>query len=239
MKVRVKPKPSSISLSVINDEWRECTKCPGIGRNARHKVFIDTIPKTVLAFGLKDPIDIVMIGEGPGIVEDVNGTPFTGPSGQLLRRAIKDVLYKCPNCGVADYYSPVNGCCVVCKTNYNSQKRPTTTALTNLLLCRPYSSNPRGTGNRAPREREIENCFPRLISTLIVLKPKVIVALGSEAQHYLGTIRKALLPDLNCSTAHLYHPSYVSRSGGIGSPKYWEYVDSIKTIFECYERVHR
>lgn len=38
------------------------------------------------------PADIVFIGEGPGVSEDVLGEPFRGPAGELLQRIIEDAV---------------------------------------------------------------------------------------------------------------------------------------------------
>lgn len=59
------------------DRWKHCTLCP------LHKVR----RQVVLARG-KLPADVLMVGEAPGLSEDVLGAPFTGPAGQLLDRII-------------------------------------------------------------------------------------------------------------------------------------------------------
>lgn len=63
----------------IEDEWRECQRCPlhALARN----VVVGTGPV---------PCDIIVIGEAPGEDEDERGTPFIGKSGQLLRAVARE-----------------------------------------------------------------------------------------------------------------------------------------------------
>ena len=84
--------------------------------------------------------------------------------------------------------------------------------ITNIVKCRP-------TDNREPSTTEAHTCQPFLLKQIELIKPKIIVALGATAYHYLsgdetniskvrGTIHKqngyTLIPT--------YHPSYLLRN---------------------------
>ncbi len=60
-------------LEVIAQEVRSCTKCR-LHETAKHGVPGEGNPRA----------DVMLIGEGPGYHEDVQGRPFVGPAGQLL-----------------------------------------------------------------------------------------------------------------------------------------------------------
>lgn len=64
----------------MNEAWKElkqecaqCRRC-GLGETRHHLVFGD---------GAEDA-RIMLIGEGPGEQEDLQGLPFVGPAGKLL-----------------------------------------------------------------------------------------------------------------------------------------------------------
>lgn len=64
------------------DSWCNCTQCP-IGKIARNHVF----------FRIENPgqkVNVLFIGEAPGVMEDIKGLPFVGKSGMLLNDLIKE-----------------------------------------------------------------------------------------------------------------------------------------------------
>ena len=84
--------------------------------------------------------------------------------------------------------------------------------ITNIVKCRPND-------NREPSPTEAHTCQPFLLKQIELIKPKIIVALGATAYHYLtgdetniskvrGTVHKqdayTLIPT--------YHPSYLLRN---------------------------
>ena len=89
--------------------------------------------------------DVMLIGEGPGQVEDEEGLAFVGPAGQLLTRMLaaislpRDRVYIC-----------------------------------NIVKCRPPN-------NRVPETAEAEACRLHLRNQFALVRPKVIVLLGSTA----------------------------------------------------------
>ena len=88
---------------------------------------------------------LMLIGEGPGQVEDEEGLAFVGPAGQLLTRMLaaislpRDRVYIC-----------------------------------NMVKCRPPN-------NRVPEPAEAEACRLHLRNQFALVRPKVIVLLGSTA----------------------------------------------------------
>ncbi len=84
--------------------------------------------------------------------------------------------------------------------------------LTNTVRCRPQ-------GNRAPTNREMENCREFLLDEIRYVQPKVIVAVGAKALHdlYPGGMLRDMLgqvltqPDTGLPLITIYHPSYIMR----------------------------
>ncbi len=91
---------------------------------------------------------LMLIGEGPGQVEDEQGLAFVGPAGQLLTRMLaaislpRDRVYIC-----------------------------------NVVKCRPPN-------NRVPAPEEAAACMMHLRMQVALVRPKVIVLLGSTAIRY-------------------------------------------------------
>ena len=88
---------------------------------------------------------LMLIGEGPGEVEDREGLAFVGPAGQLLTKMLaaislpRDRVYIC-----------------------------------NVVKCRPPQ-------NRVPLPKEAEACLPFLRMQAALIRPRVILLLGSTA----------------------------------------------------------
>ena len=139
---------------------------------------------------------LLIVGEGPGGVEDAYGCPLIGPSGQLLDKLLWAA--------------------------HMTRDRIITS---NVIKCRPLN-------NRTPTLEEGEFCANRwLLQEIRLLKPKVIVALGSVALHYFlnptaritqsrGNWFKTRVDgvgDIDCIAT--YHPSYVLRQTGVARSK--------------------
>ena len=126
---------------------------------------------------------LMLIGEGPGQVEDETGQAFVGPAGQLLTRMLlsiglpRDSVYIC-----------------------------------NIVKCRPPQ-------NRVPTDEEAEACMMHLRMQVALVRPKVILLLGSTA------IRHTIGPDCRVTKDHgqwflkkgvwmmpTYHPSALLRA---------------------------
>lgn len=100
--------------------------------------------------------------------------------------------------------------------------------ITNLVACRPqecaYSRY-----NREPAVSEIESCFPRVLELVDIFKPRNIITLGKIPQ---GKILNEWDKLKGIEIFHLWHPSYVERSGGITSEKGAEYMRRMREVFE-------
>ena len=125
---------TQISWELFDRQVAECALC-GLCQGIHHKV-----P------GQGDRSSpLMLIGEGPGQVEDEEGLAFVGPAGQLLTRMLgaislpRDRVYIC-----------------------------------NVVKCRPP-------GNRVPTPEEAEACKLHLRMQVALIRPKVIVLLGSTA----------------------------------------------------------
>jgi len=141
--------------------------------------------------------DIVIVGIGPGPMENKQGTAFVGDSGRVLESALAEIK--------ADYdYSKI--------TYY----------LTNLIRCAPWKDKSRGQV-RDPSQDEIDSCASFLDAELNMINPKLVIALGEVPMHAFG--RRAKMAKvrgrvfdgkwLNRSWPVLptWHPAHIVRSG--------------------------
>ena len=118
----------------LEEAIKDCNKCKlCIGRK-----------NIVFGVGRKNA-DIMFIGEGPGTDEDVQGKPFVGEAGQLMKKAFEALDIKTEEVYIA-----------------------------NIVKCRPPQ-------NRNPEKHEVEACMDYLRNQVILVKPKIIVLLGSVA----------------------------------------------------------
>lgn len=118
-------------------------------------------PATQLVFG-EGPADapIMFVGEQPGDQEDRAGHPFVGPAGKLLDRALEQAGVDRSNVYV-----------------------------TNVVKHFKWAAAARGKKriHKKPRYSEIHACRPWLDAELRVVKPQILVCLGSTAaQSLLG-----------------------------------------------------
>ena len=87
--------------------------------------------------------------------------------------------------------------------------------ITSVVKCRPPK-------NRTPRAEEIKSCKPILKAQIELIKPKLILALGTVAAHTLLKTQERIT-NLRNKLHHLdgikvvvtYHPAYILRFGGI------------------------
>lgn len=137
-----------------------------------------------------EPASLMLVGEQPGDVEDVEGRPFVGPAGAILDRALeeaeidRDAVY-----------------------------------VTNAVKHFKFEPRGRRRLHAKPNAAEIQACHWWLAQELRLVKPKLAVALGATAARGLlgrpvtiATMRGTAVP-LNEST-HVWvtiHPSYLLR----------------------------
>lgn len=144
--------------------------------------------------------DILFIGEAPGAEEDASGQPFVGKAGELLTRMIQAM-------GLSRE----------------------TVFIANVLKCRPDTPG-KSSGNRKPSPIEMATCLPYLEEQIAIIRPKVMVALGSTAiEGLLRTpvqvtrMRGQWFDFHSIPLMPTYHPAYLLRNDSIAEKrKVWE-----------------
>lgn len=143
---------------------------------------------------------IMFVGEAPGADEDAQGEPFVGKAGQLLTKIIETMGVKREDVYIA-----------------------------NVLKCRP--DMPAGaTGNRRPTGKEMQTCLPYLRAQIEIIRPAVLVALGSVAMEgLLGSVepmsrlRGRWHEFQGMPLMATYHPAYLLRNQSLTEKrKVWE-----------------
>ena len=128
---------AEISWETLENQVEACHLCP-LAEGITHKV-----P------GQGDRhAPLMLIGEGPGQVEDESGLAFVGPAGQLLTRMLLSIGLPRDRVYIA-----------------------------NVVKCRPPH-------NRVPTEEEANVCLAHLRMQVALVRPKVILLLGSTAIRY-------------------------------------------------------
>jgi uracil-DNA glycosylase len=134
----------------------------------------------------KIPCDILFIGEAPGPSEDVLGSPFVGPAGQLQDRIIEQAI--------AAAGKPSIRC-----------------AFGNLVCCIPRDDN----GQKAlePSDEQVRQCQGRLLEFVQLCSPKIVVAVGKLAKDYLDQDYKhSCRIGREILQIHLVHPAAILRA---------------------------
>jgi DNA polymerase len=161
----------------------------------------------------------MLVGQGPGIVEEQTGRPFAGPSGRLLDRALAEV-------------------------GLERQRL----WLTNVIKCRAVKSEKGRVVDRAPSAAELKACRPWLHGELDIIQPALIVCIGVPAAKALidkkfklsvehGQIRES--PDGSRRIA-TFHPAYVLRLQGVDQRAYeqtWQaLIQDLRTVVAAMPR---
>lgn len=95
----------------------------------------------------------MIIGEAPGLKEDIKGEPFVGPAGQLMDRVFASVGWDTSQ----DWY------------------------ITNVCKCRPVAAPSSGKQNRTPVASERAACRPIILQEIRAINPHIIVLQGRSA----------------------------------------------------------
>ena len=172
--------PDTSDLQTLREAAAACTACDLHAR------------ATQTVFGIGPPrARIMLIGEQPGDQEDLAGTPFVGPAGQVLDRALlraglaRDTVY-----------------------------------LTNVVKHFKWEPRGKRRIHQTPRFTEIRACRPWLDAEITAVAPAVIVCLGATAAKALLGPQFRLSKELGATHATpwaavliaTYHPSAVLRS---------------------------
>jgi uracil-DNA glycosylase family protein len=92
---------------------------------------------------------VMLVGQGPGVVEEQTGRPFAGPSGRLLDQALTEAGLKREQLW-----------------------------LTNVIKCRAVKQEKGRLADRAPSVAELKACRPWLDDELAIIQPSIIVCIG-------------------------------------------------------------
>jgi len=133
--------PESKDLDSLREASRTCRGCPLFER------------ATQTVFGAGDPRARTMIvGEQPGDKEDIEGRPFVGPAGLLLRHALDTI-----GIDVDRVY------------------------ITNTVKHFKWEPRGKARIHKKPSAREVEACAPWLMAEIAAVRPEMVVCLGATA----------------------------------------------------------
>jgi DNA polymerase len=156
----------------------------------------------------------LVIGEGPGETEDKLGLPFRGASGEILNRFLDAAQID----------------------------RNQDLFISNVVLCWPYHiikdarSGKDIRETRTPTKEEKLACRERLMKTIYIIDPMIIVALGKTAMQALtgkGTVitkargeilvmeMQGVHTKVRYPVLPIYHPAYLARSGDFTDDGPW------------------
>ena len=94
--------------------------------------------------------------------------------------------------------------------------------MTNTVLCHPTDSV--AGDNRKPKATEIHACMKNVLYIYELVQPKVTILCGETAQKfYAGEVPDPLM---------MYHPSFIERTGSIGSPYYSRCLRVLNTAYK-------
>lgn len=148
--------------------------------------------RTQTVFGTGHPqAHWMIVGEAPGEAEDQSGEPFVGRSGQLLDNMLRAI-------GLG-------------RDGGDAPDPATQVFIANTLKCRPP-------GNRNPQPEELARCEGFLIRQIELVRPKIILAMGSFAVQSLlrssapiGQLRGRVHSYQGVPLIVTYHPAYLLR----------------------------
>jgi uracil-DNA glycosylase family 4 len=165
------------TLGEVRDQALVCQRCPlAVGR-------------TNVVFGEGDPdADLMIVGEGPGRDEDLQGRPFVGRSGKLLDRLILEEI------GVSRdevYIANV----VKCRPPGNRDPLPP-----EIEACRPWL------------EAQVELIAPRVVLTLGNFSTKLLLQTADGIRQTRG--RAYPWGSAGAVLVPTYHPAFALRGGG-------------------------
>jgi DNA polymerase len=141
MAKKAEPRSLPKDLDAVRDEAMKCRRCD-LWKRATQTVFGEG-PKQA---------PIMLVGEQPGDAEDLEGEPFVGPAGQLLRASLEEA-----GIDLAQVY------------------------LTNAVKHFKWTPRGKRRIHEKPNREEILACRVWLDSEIALLKPRAIVALGATA----------------------------------------------------------
>ncbi len=161
-------------LNELYEPYKNCNACP-LGSLGRKKV----------VFGRGNPdAKLMLIGEGPGRDEDLQGIPFVGRSGKLLTTVLASL-------GIEE----------------------SEVYITNIVKCRPPknrtpSPEESNTCMKTLLEKQLSIVQPLAICTLGTCATKTLLKSSLEISKLRGTIQSYL----SIPVIPTYHPAYILRT---------------------------
>jgi DNA polymerase len=199
--------PDRRTLPALRAAAAECRGCE-LYKNATQTVF-GAGPKGAL---------ILFVGEVPGNDEDLQGKPFVGPAGRLLREALVAA-------GI----------------------EPRSVYLTNAVKHFKFEPRGKRRLHKRPSSREVAACRPWLSAEFDAVKPKLVVCLGATAaQAVLGpafrvTKNRCVVFDSGFGSKVMatVHPSSVLRAPDEESRRKdkKQFFDDLKTVASVAARL--
>lgn len=186
------------SLEKIAAQIEKCSKCRLCQKRKN----------VVPGMGVMNP-DVLVVGEGPGGDEDVQGLPFVGRAGQYLDKWLDAIgLSRSTNCFIGNV--------VKCRPPMNRDPQPD-----EIEACLPYL------------ERQIAIIKPKFILTVGRISSAVLS--GQEAG--IGRLRGKTYSFKGIPLIPTYHPSAVLRDQDLRRPV-WDDLRRLKSELEVIKNVH-
>jgi DNA polymerase len=160
---------------------------------------------------------VMFVGEQPGDQEDLAGKPFVGPAGRILDKAMKEA-------GI-DRHSAY---------------------LTNAVKHFKWEERGKRRIHKKPSAREVAACRPWLEAEIEIVRPSILVALGSTAVQSLAGSELKVMRDRGRFFPHplagalfmTIHPSALLRipDDGERHSAYRQFVDELRLVAERLRR---
>jgi len=183
--------PAVETLGMIRKDLGDCRRCK-LHKGRKHMVFGDGNPRARL----------VVVGEGPGYEEDLQGLPFVGPAGQLLTKILaaihlrRDEVYIC-----------------------------------NIIKCRPPGNRnpePDEIGACIPfLRRQIRAIRPKVICALGTFAAQTLLKTNTPISQLRGNFHTYE----NISLLPTYHPAFLLRNPA-KKRDVWEDIQKVQAAYE-------
>ena len=188
---------STDTIEKITDEIKVCKNC----------VLAGTRTNAAAGEGVMQPI-VMVIGEGPGRDEDLQGRPFVGAAGQLLDKMLSSI----------------------------GLSRDTNTFIANIVKCRPPSNrdpHPEEASACAHfLERQILVLKPKFILASGRIAAQTLLKTGEPIGKLRGGFKEFKTGGFNFPLLVTYHPAALLRSEDLKRPA-WEDLKLLKSRIEA------
>jgi DNA polymerase len=136
----------TLKLKLLSNDIHGCTAC-------------DLYPCNHVSFKGNIDAEIMMVGSAPSAFDEKEGTPFSGPSGTLLKNMV-----------------------IAAGDKIDKRWNMENIHLTNVVKCHPKAENG---STREPSVLEIAECKKYIDKEIALVKPKLIICFGSVASKTL------------------------------------------------------